>query len=135
MKKLIQISEIGKNSHRDLTRYPPNPEQVKKLIASIGRTGFWNNLVVRPHPDSEGRYQLAYGHNRIAACQQAGVSETEPEVVDLSNYDMLCCMIDENLTQQHIVPKTIFEIVSAAIKEAEKMLRASNNVYDFNAGF
>lgn len=44
-------------------------------------------------------------------------------------------MIDENLTQQNVVPKTIFEIVAAAIKEAEKMLRSTTTVHDFNALF
>ena len=78
---------------------------------------------------------MAYGHNRIEACRKAGVTEAELEVIDLHDYDMLCCMVDENLTQQHIEPKTIFEIVAAAIKEAEKMLRETTTVYEFNALF
>lgn len=44
-------------------------------------------------------------------------------------------MVDENLTQQHVEPKSVFEIVAAAINEVEKMLRETRNVYDFNAYF
>ncbi len=62
--KMDAAFELEKQA-RDLERYPPNPDQVTKLVASIGRTGFWNNLVVRPHPEREGRYQLAYGHYRL----------------------------------------------------------------------
>lgn len=135
MRKRIAIDAIDPNPHRKLDHNPLSPEQVTKLIDSIKRTGFWDNLVVRPHPTAKGRYQLAYGHNRIEACRQAGILDADFSVRRLSNYDMLCCMVDENLTQQHVEPKTVFEIVSAGIKEAEKMLRETSNVYDFMAYF
>ncbi len=120
MKVLILIDRIDPNPHRDLERNPVDPAQVAKVIDSISRTGFWENLVVRPHPNQEGRYQLAHGHHRIAACKEGGVTEAELSVMDLSDYDMLCCMIDENDTQRQITPTILFNHVAAAIQEAEK---------------
>ena len=45
---------------------------------------------------------------------------------------MLCCMIDENNTQQSITPKIVFENVTAALKLAERLLLSTENVNDFN---
>lgn len=133
MKVLIPIDRIDPNPHRDLERNPVDPAQVAKVIDSISRTGFWENLVVRPHPNQEGRYQLAHGHHRIAACKEAGVTEAELSVMDLSDYDMLCCMIDENSTQRQITPTILFNHVVAAIRLAENMLRSTDTVEQFNA--
>ena len=51
---------------------------------------------------------------------------------ELADYDMLCCMIDENNTQQSITPKVVFENVTAAIALAERFLNDTNNVNEFN---
>ena len=51
---------------------------------------------------------------------------------ELADYDMLCCMIDENNTQQSITPKIVFENVTAAIVLAERFLNETENVNDFN---
>ena len=45
---------------------------------------------------------------------------------------MLCCMIDENNTQQSITPKVVFENMTAAIALAERLLRSTENVNFFN---
>ncbi len=128
----ILVSQIKANPHRDLVRNPVSPDQITKLVESISRTGFWDNLVVRPHPEVEGNYQLAYGHNRMEACIQAGIVEVDVPVRELSDYDMFCCMVDENNTQQTISPKIVFENVTAAIALAESLLLSTENVNDFN---
>jgi chemotaxis protein histidine kinase CheA len=128
----IKVSCIDANPHRDLKRNPLSEEQISKLVESISRTGFWDNLVVRQHPDTQDRYQLAYGHNRLAACQQIGINEVDLPVRDLTEYDMYCCMVDENNTQQSITPKIIFENVTAALALAERLLSSTENVEQFN---
>jgi hypothetical protein len=128
----ILVSQIKANPHRDLVRNPVSPDQITKLVESIHRTGFWDNLVVRPHPEADEFYQLAYGHNRMEACVQAGIVEVDVPVRELSDYDMFCCMVDENNTQQTISPKIVFENVTAAIALAESLLMSTENVNDFN---
>lgn len=128
----LQLSQIDANPHRDLTRNPLNVDQVIKLSESIERTGFWDNLVVRRHPDHPDRYQLAYGHNRIEACRRLKIDEVELPVRDLSDYDMLCCMVDENATQQSVTPAIVFENVIAALVLAESLLSSTTNVSEFN---
>jgi len=128
----IKVSAIDANPHRDLIRNPVSEDQIIKLVDSINRTGFWDNLVIRQHPEDATRYQLAYGHNRIEACRRAGIEEVDLPIRDLADYDMLCCMIDENNTQQSITPKIVFENVTAALTLAESLLRSTENVNDFN---
>jgi len=128
----IKVYAIDANPHRDLVRNPVSEDQIIKLVDSINRTGFWDNLVIRQHPEDATRYQLAYGHNRIEACRRAGIEEVDLPIRDLADYDMLCCMIDENNTQQSISPKIVFENIAAAIALAERFLNETSNVDEFN---
>lgn len=130
MKNSIDIALIDPNPHRDLARNPISPEQVDAIIESIGRTGFWDNLVARPVGD---RYQLAYGHNRWEALKKLGIATAEFSVRDLTDYDMLNCMIDENETQRSITPAIVFENLTAALRLGERMLNACETVEQFNA--
>lgn len=128
----IKITQIDPNPNRDLVRNPISDEQVTKVMESISRTGFWDNLVVRQHPEISDRYQLAYGHNRIEACRRLQIEEVDLPVRELSDYDMYCCMVDENNTQQSVTPKIIFENVTAALILAERLLMSTKNVEEFN---
>lgn len=138
----IALRNIHPNPYRDLSRNPISKDQVNSVRASIDRTGFWDNVVVRKHPTTKGVYQLAYGHNRLAAlgCPNipydgdtlSAINEADFIVKDLSDYDMMTAMIDENATQKNINPKIIFENVTAALVLAEKMITECKNVTEFN---
>ena len=139
----IALSNIVENPHRNLVRNPISIEQVNKIAESIGRTGFWDNVVVRKHPTQRGKYELAYGHNRMAALGHPTIKakgdkrkllqkDAQFIVRDLNDYDMLTAMADENATQQKITPKITFENVTAAIVLAEKLLSECANVTEFN---
>jgi ParB family chromosome partitioning protein len=42
------------------------------LVAQIREHGQQVPILVRPHPDRAGRYQIAYGHRRLAAVKEIG---------------------------------------------------------------
>src|SRR5690606_26308815 len=42
-------------------------EEFNSLVASLAEQGQTIPVLVRPHPDKLGRYQLAFGHRRVAA--------------------------------------------------------------------
>ena len=44
-----------------------NASVAKKLQRHIKQTGRYDPLVVRPHPDSPGKFQVVNGHNRLRA--------------------------------------------------------------------
>jgi ParB-like chromosome segregation protein Spo0J len=125
----ISLDLIDPNPHRDLSRNPVDIFQVSSLQESFNRTGFWENVVVR---ESNGRYQLAYGHNRWKALLANEETEAEFIVKPLSDYDMLVAMIDENATQKNQTPKIVNENIYAAVKLAESLLLGTKTVEEFN---
>ncbi|WP_108663908.1 plasmid partitioning protein RepB [Acuticoccus kandeliae] len=45
---------------------------IAALAASIAESGQAVPILVRPHPEAAGRYQIAYGHRRWLACRRLG---------------------------------------------------------------
>lgn len=48
-------------------------EEFEALVASIQQSGQQVPVLLRPHPDKQGRYQTAYGHRRVRAAGRLGV--------------------------------------------------------------
>ena len=119
----ISVNKIHPNPHRDFNRNPLRQEQIIAIVDSIGRTGFWDNVVVRPHPDKPGHFQLAYGHNRLEAIKEVGIEEVTLPIRDLSNWDMYCAMVDENESQLSITPAVAFENVQVGVNLLEEAFR------------
>lgn len=53
-------------------RLSVDAEDTASLVAQIREHGQQVPILVRPHPESEGRYQVAYGHRRLAAAKELG---------------------------------------------------------------
>jgi len=47
-------------------------QDVSELMASIKASGQQVPILVRPHPEAQGRYQIAYGHRRARALKEIG---------------------------------------------------------------
>jgi ParB family transcriptional regulator, chromosome partitioning protein len=48
--------------------------EFRRLVESIGTAGQQAPILVRPHPERAGRYQVAYGHRRLSACVELAQS-------------------------------------------------------------
>jgi ParB family chromosome partitioning protein len=46
----------------------------ENLVAQIREHGQQVPILVRPHPDQNNRYQVAYGHRRLAAVKELGIA-------------------------------------------------------------
>lgn len=69
----------------DLRPHPLNsnvmPEDLReKLKAHIHRTGRYPFIVVRPHPDEPGCFQVLDGHHRVEVLRELGHSEARCDV-------------------------------------------------------
>lgn len=124
----IQVSAIRPNPHRNFQHNPIREEQVVKLVESIGRTGFWDNVVVRKAGDG---YQLAYGHNRMEAVRRAGITEVDIPVRELSDWDMFLCMVDENNTQQNVTTEIVMENIGVGAHLLESYIREVETADEF----
>lgn len=92
----IKLKDIEPNPYRDLKRDPIRLPKVARLAKSIKDDMFWGGLHFRPHPTKKGKYQSAFGHNRIAALRKAGETKVESIVREITDDKMVELMIKEN---------------------------------------
>lgn len=74
----------------DLVAHPLNsnvmPDDLQaKLRAHIKRTGRYPFLVVRPHPQEPGRFQVLDGHHRVAVLRSLGHQQARCDVWDVDD--------------------------------------------------
>lgn len=82
-----------------------NDERFASLMESLRDHGQQVPILVRPHPDNEkrdkGRYQAAYGHRRIRAAVELGVS-VQAIVRDLSDEALVMAQGKENAERRDL---------------------------------
>lgn len=66
----LDPAEIDASDLKD--RLEINTDDHTALANAIRENGQQVPILVRPHPDMPGRYQVAYGHRRLAACRDIG---------------------------------------------------------------
>ena len=74
----------------DLLPHPLNsnvmsPDLREKLRAHLRRTGRYPHIIVRPHPDEPGKYQVLDGHHRVALLRELGHAEARCDVWDVDD--------------------------------------------------
>jgi ParB family chromosome partitioning protein len=81
----------------------------KLLVASIREHGQQVPILVRPHPDHEGRYQIAYGRRRLRALKELGQT-VRAIVKPLSNEQLVVAQGQENSarTDLSFIEKALF---------------------------
>ncbi len=83
----------SKVRHIPLTKlipHPDNPNRMSraafgKLMRHINRTGQYEPLIVRPHPEREGGYQIINGHHRHAALEKLSYDKAQAVVWDVDD--------------------------------------------------
>jgi len=71
------------------------PETQAALVEQIRDHGQQVPILVRPHPTAEGRYQVAYGHRRLAALREIG-GKVKAVIRDLSDEQLVVSQGQEN---------------------------------------
>lgn len=93
----------------DLRPHPLNanvmPEDLReKLRAHIQRTGRYPFLVVRPHPDEAGKYQVLDGHHRVEVLRELGHTEARCDVWEVSDREAKLLLATLNRLEGQDVP-------------------------------
>lgn len=110
------VKDIEPNPFRHIERYPIQAEKVRALRESLRTTGFWGNVMARPH---NGKVQIAYGHHRLAALKDEYGANHKVELIvrDLPDDVMLQIMARENMeewgTSASIEQETVRAVVEA----------------------
>jgi ParB-like chromosome segregation protein Spo0J len=109
----LKFKDVLPNPYRDLKGNPLLKDKIAELVASINTTGFWDNVVVRKN--KAGKYELSYGHHRVAAAIEAGLTEADFIVKDLSDALMIQIMDNENREAYQSSPASVIEAVKAVV--------------------
>lgn len=95
----ISVKDLRPNPFRDMKRNPINPAKVEALKASIAATDFWDNLIARPAPFDEGKFELGYGHHRLEALKALKIESVDIPVRNLDDGAMLKMLVHENMEE------------------------------------
>ena len=106
----------------DLRPHPLNanymPEDLReKLKAHIRRSGRYPFLVVRPHPEEPGRYQVLDGHHRVEVLRELGHREARCDVWDVNDREAKLLLATLNRLQGQDLPARRAELLHELLGE------------------
>src|SRR5262245_56879731 len=106
----------------DLLAHPLNSNTMpadlqEKLRAHIKRTGRYPYLVVRPHPDQPGKFQVLDGHHRVAILRQLGHTEARCDVWQVDDREAKLLLATLNRLQGQDVPIRRAELIHELLGE------------------
>lgn len=96
-----------------VTAIAPNPDQPRQffepqalaeLTESIKAHGVLQPILLRPHPEAAGKYQIVAGERRWQAARAAGLKELPAVVWELSDGEALEFALVENVMREDITP-------------------------------
>lgn len=134
----------------DLLPHPLNsnvmsPDLQAKLRAHIKRTGRYPFLVVRPHPEEPGKFQVLDGHHRVAVLRDLGHVEARCDVwqVDDREAKLLLATLnrlqgqDQPLRRAELVHELMGEMslddLAGLLPETDKQLEELHALLEFPA--
>src|SRR5918993_930974 len=98
----LNPDDIVPNAHQPRSNF--DPDDLAELIHSVREFGVLQPIVVRPHPDLPGKYELVMGERRLRATKAAGLDSIPAVVKDTANEDMLRDALLENLHRSQLNP-------------------------------
>lgn len=106
----------------DLLAHPLNSNVMsedlqEKLKAHIRRTGRYPFLVVRPHPEELGKYQVLDGHHRVAILRELGHREARCDVWEVDDREAKLLLATLNRLQGQDQPLRRAELIHALLGE------------------
>lgn len=87
----------------------PESEEGRAFLADIRAHGQQVPVLLRPHPERPGRYQIAYGHRRLWAARRLGVP-IKAQVRNLSDAELVVAQGQENAQRRDLsfIEKAMF---------------------------
>lgn len=98
----VPIELLKANSEQPRRRF--EEDDLDSLAASISEKGVLQPLIVRPHPDAAGEYQIVAGERRWRAAQRARLHTVPVLVRDFSDTEVLEVAIIENIQRADLNP-------------------------------
>ena len=95
---ISQISTDDLFPFKDHPFLPYTEERMEEMVESVKEYGVMSPIIARPR--KEGGYEIISGHNRVEACERAGI-ETVPTIIrEMDDDTAIILMVDSNLKQR-----------------------------------
>lgn len=97
----------------------PDRQGLDELAENMAQNGFTSVILVRPHPEKRGHYEIGHGHRRLAALKLAASLTAEPNKVrglnkipariaeSAGDAEWLDIAVSENLSREDLTPVAI----------------------------
>jgi ParB-like chromosome segregation protein Spo0J len=117
----------------------------EKLKAHIKRTARYPFLVVRPHPEADGKYQVLDGHHRVAVLRELGHTEARCDVWEVGDREanLLLATLnrlegqDAPIRRAQLVHELLGEMnmadLAGLLPETEKQIEELHSLLEFPA--
>ncbi|UVK57545.1 plasmid partitioning protein RepB (plasmid) [Mesorhizobium sp. AR02] len=110
-------------------RFAIDPVDLADLVGQIREHGQQVPILVRPHPKSNGRYQVAYGHRRLAAIKEIGI-KVRAVIRELSDDQLVVSQGQENNTRTNLsyIERAVFAVRLEDLSFSRDVIMAALNV-------
>ena len=108
---IVEIDTTDIESSFVIDRMDVSEEETSVLAQQIKDQGQIVPILVRPHPQKEGRFQVAYGHRRVRAAEMLGI-KVRAVVRELSDGELVVAQGQENNARQDLsfIEKAVFAV-------------------------
>lgn len=96
----LSVKDLIAGRFQPRTRF--TDEQLKELSESIARSGVMQPIIVRPHPEQKGKFEIIAGERRWRASQLAKQTTIPALVRELDDKDALELALVENVQRQDL---------------------------------
>ena len=98
--EFISIQDIIPNKFNSRLNY--SKYSVEKMARSISRNGLLTPITVRRCLNNSNKFELVYGHRRLAAARKLGLNVIRAEIVETSDEQMIIHSLIENCEREDL---------------------------------
>ncbi|MRU13815.1 plasmid partitioning protein RepB [Roseovarius sp. A21] len=92
--------------------------EIATLAESLRNAGQKVPILVRPHPEKPGEYEIVAGRRRLAACHHAGIN-VRAEIQDLDDKSMVMGQAIENIAREDLTYIERAKLAARMVDEAD----------------
>lgn len=114
----------------NLVPHPENTNRMaarfmKKLEENIRKSGNYETITVRPHPEFEGKFQIINGHHRVQILQKLGTQEVKCDVWNVSDAEARLLIATLNRLEGQDVPELRMSLIKNLLNDYDRSVLES----------
>lgn len=133
-----KINIVALDDLRDFDKHPfaaYSEGRQTEMVRSIEENGILSPIIVRPHKEEDGKYEILSGHNRVGAARKTDLTEVPVIIKDklIDDDEAMIFVIECNLSQKsfsEFLPSEKRAILSAYYDSIKKKGKRSDLVDD-----